>query len=68
MMNGNGKIWKNISKYMELRGETIATLAEKSSVTRQAIYLIKRRGTANTETLEKLAQALNTDISLLVTG
>jgi len=67
-MNGNGKIWKNISKYMELRGETIATLAEKSSVTRQAIYLIKRRGTANTETLEKLAQALNTDISLLVTG
>lgn len=66
IMETNGKIWKNISKYMELRGETIATLADKSAITRQAIYLIKRRGTANTETLERLAKALGTEIAMLV--
>lgn len=51
---------------MELRGETIATLAEKAVVSRQAIYLIKKRGTANTDTLEKLASVLQTDIAMLV--
>lgn len=65
-MEKNGKIWKNISKYMELRGESIATLSEKSKVTRQTIYLIKRRGSANTETLEKIAQALQTEITMLL--
>ena len=65
LMEKNGKIWRNISKYMELRGETIATLSEKSQVTRQAIYLIKKRGTANTETLEKIARALQAEIAML---
>lgn len=65
-MDTNGKIWKNVSLYMNRHGETIATLAQKSGVTRQAIYLIKKRGTANTETLEKLARALQTEIQMLV--
>lgn len=65
-MEKNGKIWRNISKYMELRGESIATLSEKSKITRQALYLIKRRGSANTETLEKIAQALQTEITMLL--
>ena len=65
-MEKNGKIWRNISKYMELRGETIETLSQKSGVTRQAIYLIKRRGSANTDTLEKFAQALQIEVSMLL--
>ena len=65
-MSMEQRLWKNISKFMELRGETISTLSEKSCVTRQAIYLIKKRGTANTDTLQKLASALQTEISLLV--
>lgn len=65
-MEKNGKIWRNISKYMELRGESVATLSEKSKITRQALYLIKRRGSANTETLEKIAQALQTEITMLL--
>jgi len=64
--NGNKKIWVNISRYLELRGESIATLADKSGITRQAIYLIKKRGTANSNTLSKIATALETDIALLV--
>jgi len=64
--NGDKKIWINISRYLELRGESIATLADKSGITRQAIYLIKKRGTANSNTLSKIATALETDIALLV--
>jgi transcriptional regulator with XRE-family HTH domain len=64
--NGDKKIWPNIARYLELRGESIATLADKSGVTRQAIYLIKKRGTANSSTLSKIAKALETDISILV--
>jgi DNA-binding phage protein len=65
-MDKDGKIWQNISRFMELRGETIATLAEKSTVTRQSIYNIRKYGKANTETLEKIARALKTDLAMLV--
>ena len=64
--NGEKKIWVNIARYLELRGETIATLSDKCGVTRQAIYLIKKRGTANSTTLIKIAAALETEVSMLV--
>lgn len=66
-MDKNGKIWRNIARYMEIRGETITSLAEKSGVRRQSLHLIKNRGTANTDTLEKIATALKIEINMLLT-
>ncbi len=61
------RLWKNIQRYMELRGfKTISALAEISGVSRQSLQRIKRTGTARMESLDKLAEKLGTNRAMLV--
>ena len=61
------KLWKNIKRYMELRGfKTITDLAEATGISRQSLQRMKKEGTARMESLDKLAAKFGIDRAMLV--
>lgn len=57
-MDTQNHVWAKIQEAMEVRGFNPDALAAKAGVTRQTLYNIKKSGTCNLTTLDKLATAL----------
>lgn len=54
----NHQIWNQIEELMRAKNIDMPALAEKSGISRQSLYNLKKKGSANTETIKAIAQAL----------
>ena len=57
-MDSKNHIWAKIQDAMQVKGYDMPTLADKSGVTRQTLYNVKRSGSCSLGTLDRIAEAL----------
>lgn len=62
----NHQIWVRIDELMRAKNLDMPTLADKSGLTRQSLYNLKRKGRANTETIRAIAAALDVGAGYLM--
>lgn len=55
----NHQIWQRVDELMRAKNLDMPTLADKSGISRQSLYNLKRKGSANTETIKAIASALD---------
>jgi DNA-binding phage protein len=54
----NHQIWQRVDELMRAKNIDMPTLADKSGISRQSLYNLKRKGSANTQTIQAIAAAL----------